>query len=130
MKAELQKQLTGWGVWLETVEITEVKISSNQLFQDRQAKFRNSVHLTAEEARQNTTSELTKQKNLNSIATQQKRMDSETDKMKFTKEQELNRENANKEYNEKVNNIEKEKIDLEKILEMRRIEKDNTIQNL
>jgi hypothetical protein len=31
---------TGWGVWLETVEITDVKISSGSLFKDMQCKFR------------------------------------------------------------------------------------------
>jgi hypothetical protein len=31
---------TGWGVWLETVEITDVKICSGTLFRDLQCKFR------------------------------------------------------------------------------------------
>jgi hypothetical protein len=34
MKADLQKQLTGWGIWLETVEITSVRICSKALFED------------------------------------------------------------------------------------------------
>lgn len=37
---ELKKQLTGWGIWIESVEITQVKISSQKLFQDLQAEFR------------------------------------------------------------------------------------------
>ena len=32
--------MTGWGVWLETVEITDVKICSSKLFKDLQCKFR------------------------------------------------------------------------------------------
>lgn len=28
MKVDLQKQLTGWGIWLETVELTSVRICS------------------------------------------------------------------------------------------------------
>ncbi len=32
MKKELQKPLKGWGIWLESVEITEVKISSKTIF--------------------------------------------------------------------------------------------------
>lgn len=40
MKEDLQKQLTGWGIWLETVEITEVKICSTSLFEDMQAEYK------------------------------------------------------------------------------------------
>jgi uncharacterized membrane protein YqiK len=34
MREDLQKQLTGWGVWLETVEINDVQICSRSLFED------------------------------------------------------------------------------------------------
>lgn len=34
MKNELNKILNGWGVWLESVEITDVKISSRKLFEN------------------------------------------------------------------------------------------------
>ena len=39
---------TGWGVWLETVEITDVKISSGSLFKDMQCKFREDNKKSAE----------------------------------------------------------------------------------
>jgi len=34
MKKDLQEQLTGWGIWLETVEIKNVRICSKALFED------------------------------------------------------------------------------------------------
>lgn len=34
MKTELNKILNGWGVWLESVEITEVKVLSKTLFEN------------------------------------------------------------------------------------------------
>lgn len=34
MKNEMNKILNGWGVWLESVEITEVKILSRTLFEN------------------------------------------------------------------------------------------------
>jgi flotillin len=37
MVNDLKDQFKGWGIWLETVEITEVKISSDRLFKDLQA---------------------------------------------------------------------------------------------
>jgi len=32
VKDEMQKLLTGWGIWLETCEIMDVKITSKSLF--------------------------------------------------------------------------------------------------
>ena len=34
MKNEMNKVVNGWGVWLESVEITDVKILSNNLFKN------------------------------------------------------------------------------------------------
>lgn len=48
IKNELKEQLKGWGVWLETVEITEVTISSSRLFKDLQAEFRQEAQLKAQ----------------------------------------------------------------------------------
>lgn len=48
MKRDLKDQFKGWGIWLETVEITEVKISSDRLFTDLQAEFRQDTRLKAE----------------------------------------------------------------------------------
>lgn len=38
----------GWGVWLETIEITGVKIVNGKLFKDLQTTFREQVHKEAE----------------------------------------------------------------------------------
>jgi len=51
MKEDIKTQVTGWGVWVETIEITEVKISSSNLFNNLQAEFRNKKHLIAEQCR-------------------------------------------------------------------------------
>ena len=62
MKKELMDQFKGWGVWLETVEITEVTISSNTLFKDLQAEFRQGAQLKAQKIELNSNEELTKVK--------------------------------------------------------------------
>jgi flotillin len=48
MRNDLKDQFKGWGIWLETVEITEVKILSDKLFKDLQAEFRQDAHLKAQ----------------------------------------------------------------------------------
>ena len=62
MKKELMDQFKGWGVWLETVEITEVTISSNKLFKDLQAEFRQEAQLKAQRIELNSNEEITKVK--------------------------------------------------------------------
>jgi uncharacterized membrane protein YqiK len=44
----MKNLVAGWGVWLETVEITDIKILSGSLFKDLQARFREQEKLKAE----------------------------------------------------------------------------------
>lgn len=48
MKTELNKILNGWGVWTESVEITEVKVLSKTLFENMQIEFREKQRVKAE----------------------------------------------------------------------------------
>lgn len=45
---DMKEVVKGWGVYLETVEITDVQISSNNLFKDLQADFREQKKKEAE----------------------------------------------------------------------------------
>jgi hypothetical protein len=40
VREEIQKLVIGWGIWLETIEILDVKIASSVLFQNLQTEFR------------------------------------------------------------------------------------------
>jgi hypothetical protein len=42
-----KKQLKGWGIWMETMEITEVQILSNSVSYDLQTEFRETQNLQA-----------------------------------------------------------------------------------
>ena len=53
MKKDLKDQFKGWGIWLESVEITQVKISSDRLFKDLQAEFRQETQLKAQKIEMN-----------------------------------------------------------------------------
>jgi len=48
LKTEMSEVVKGWGVWLETIEITDVKILSSSLFKDLQSKFREEQKKNAE----------------------------------------------------------------------------------
>lgn len=58
VKIEMQKICDGWGVYLESVEITEVLISSSSVFSDLQADYREKMHQKAEMIKMDIDSEL------------------------------------------------------------------------
>ena len=43
IKKEMFDVVKNWGVWLETIEITDVTIASGSLFKDLQAEFRENI---------------------------------------------------------------------------------------
>ncbi|KAG1659276.1 hypothetical protein FOA52_008205 [Chlamydomonas sp. UWO 241] len=48
VKHDMGSIVTGWGVWLETVEVTEVTVCSRSLFEDLQVEFRQQSRQAAE----------------------------------------------------------------------------------
>jgi len=48
IRKEMGNLVKGWGVWLETVEITDVKILSGSLFRNLQTEFRETNRKEAE----------------------------------------------------------------------------------
>ena len=59
IRSEMFEVVKGWGVWLETVEITGVTISSQSLFKDMQTNYRESVRQEAETFKMKFRDELT-----------------------------------------------------------------------
>lgn len=53
MRKELNQMLNGWGVWVESVEITEVRILSKTLFENMQIEFRENQRNKAEMTKMN-----------------------------------------------------------------------------
>eukprot|EP01084_Bolivina_argentea_P064112 116956_1 len=89
---EMQVILSGWGIWLETVEITEVKILSNSLFNDLQQPFRSSTRQMAEKIRIDTDHDLQEKRVLTDFKLNKLRNEKNTEthieksKMRLTQE--------------------------------------------
>lgn len=83
MKTDLQKQLGGWGVWLETVEITEVKICSRNLFEDMQAEYRQETHLKAEQIRLETNNKVEQNRISSEFQLNKSKIDTETKRIQY-----------------------------------------------
>jgi len=79
-------------MWIETVEITDVRISSNELFKNLQAEFRQKTRLEAEQIQMATDKELNDRKRANDVATQEAREKAETRKYEIQQQQSLNRD--------------------------------------
>lgn len=58
IKKEMMEVVKGWGIWLETIEITDVLICSSQLFADLQIENRELSRLEAQKIKLETWSKL------------------------------------------------------------------------
>ena len=59
MQKDMFNVVKGWGVWVETFEVTEVQISSATLFKDLQTKYREEIRQQSEICKMKFSSELT-----------------------------------------------------------------------
>lgn len=48
IRKEMQQEVAGWGVWIETVELEDITIMDNALFKNMQAHFREETNQTAQ----------------------------------------------------------------------------------
>mmetsp|Transcript_60206 Transcript_60206/g.123680 ORF Transcript_60206/g.123680 Transcript_60206/m.123680 type:complete len:417 (+) Transcript_60206:247-1497(+) len=53
-KNTMMKLVQGWGVWLETIEVTDVRIQSQSLFSNMQSEYREQIRSKAEQLRMTT----------------------------------------------------------------------------
>lgn len=60
IRTEMFEVVSGWGVWLETIEITDVQIKSSALFKDLQAPYRENIKQTAQVYKMEIDAELNK----------------------------------------------------------------------
>lgn len=121
MRDELQRQFTGWGVWLESVDLKDVKISSNTLFEDLQAPFRLDTHLKAEDIRLKTSEKMTEARLESEFIVNQATQDNSTQVMKTKNVEELTRQNNNGEFKEKLLEFDKRRIQAEKDLTLSKL---------
>jgi len=75
----------GWGVWLETVEITDVVIASGTLFKDMQAEYREGMKKESELYKMVIQGEIDEQKTKDELIMQKKRNDAKIERNVYTK---------------------------------------------
>ena len=80
IKKEMNEIVNGWGIWLESVEITDVKILSSTLFKDLQMEFRKEQQQKAEYIKMETEKDLKEIRLKTEIEYTKKEAENETNK--------------------------------------------------
>jgi len=91
MSKDLAPTLKGWGMWLERIDIKDVKICSHKLFEDVQAKFRLEQRKDAEIKSITAANVLTVERLKRSLATMKRTVQQEKTEAKSQIHQELER---------------------------------------
>jgi len=89
LKKEMWEVVKGWGVWVETIEITDVKILSSSLFKDLQSKFREEQKQKAEMEKLVINEQIECEKLKSELAMNEKRTSSDITKKIFTAKNDL-----------------------------------------
>jgi hypothetical protein len=89
IRKEMQTIVSGWGVWLESVEITDVKILSKSLFENLQIEFREEQRSRAEVIKMKTQSDLESRKIDQAIEQNRRMKEAETKKRMLSAQEDL-----------------------------------------
>lgn len=106
MRNDLKDQFKGWGIWLESVEITEVTISSDRLFKDLQAEFRQEARLKAEKIELESNEKINTMKQESEMKMSQASELNETKKQNTRNTERIKRDQQQAEYDNQKNELE------------------------
>merc|ERR1719356_1775145 len=110
----MQEILSGWGIWLETVEITEVKILSNSLFNNLQQPFRSETRQIAEKIRIDTENDLQEKRVMTQFKLNKIRNEKDTEIAIERSRQKLKQEEAEQKILDQREEIKRRNIEMKK----------------
>jgi len=91
-KEDMVTVAQGWGIWIETVEITDVRISSSELFNNMQCKFKQENRLAAQHIRLQTEKEINDKRALMNLETAKKKAETDAARDVYQSQQRLKAE--------------------------------------
>lgn len=112
----------GWGVWLETVEITDVTILSKALFEDLQTPFRQDTHRIAEKIRIDTEQEIQQQRLLVNLELAKRGADTKSQQAIYEAQKQLEKDQEEEKLFFEQQRIQKARLEQEKELALLRVE--------
>mmetsp|Transcript_28906 Transcript_28906/g.54214 ORF Transcript_28906/g.54214 Transcript_28906/m.54214 type:complete len:411 (+) Transcript_28906:73-1305(+) len=127
VKAKLMEQVQGWGVWVEAIEIADVRICSTKLFEDLQASHRQQVRLQAEEARLATERHLQERKLQDAVKLSKAQAEADAEQRLAAARQRLRAEQEEAELFAVQAEAAKARLRMEEEIELARIAKENRV---
>uniref|UniRef100_A0A0G4G007 Band 7 domain-containing protein n=1 Tax=Chromera velia CCMP2878 TaxID=1169474 RepID=A0A0G4G007_9ALVE len=128
VREQMMATLPGWGVWLETVEITDVRISSKALFEDLQAEFRAEQRLKAERVRLGTERKLQEEQLAADLEAAKRKAEAETQKAVTQAEQKYVRQEKESKSLELTQKILLERLEREKAYALAELQKEKEVE--
>lgn len=128
LKKSIMDAVAGWGVWVETVELTDIVISSKALFEDLQAEFRSSTHLNAEKTKLRTEQTVTEGRLAKDLAIAESRADTAARRKLYESQAAMRGQEEEAKLFEKQAALDEQKLEQEKKMRLRRIEIDRELQ--
>jgi len=113
VKEEMQKIITGWGIWLETCEVVDVKIASRSLFTNLQTEFREKSRQDAEKIQGEINNKIRQDELARETEYSKIRQETQTRELLFASEQKL--KVAKQEADNYAKNLELEKARTESL---------------
>lgn len=124
----MMQQIKGWGVWVEAVEIADVRICSNSLFQDLQAEYRHRIRRTAEEARLETERGIKESALAHEVRMAKAQAEAETEKRLAAAQQRLRAEREEAELFAAQAEAARARLKMEEEIELARIAKEAQVR--
>lgn len=129
VRKEMNNVVNGWGVWLETVEITDVKILSSSLFSNLQTEFREEQRQKAEFIRMRTENDLEEKRIIQQLDMSKKTASNQTQKSIYKLNQEFKVKEEQQLIYKKDQEIQKQRVDSELQIKLFKLSKDNEYQD-
>lgn len=111
IKKEMNEIVNGWGIWLESVEITDVKILSSTLFGDLQMEFRKEQQQKAEYIKMETERDLKERRLKTEIEYTKKEAENESQKTIYKSSEDLKIAREKQRVFEEQQKIERKKVE-------------------
>lgn len=127
IRQEMQVIVNGWGVWLESVEITDVRILSSSLFQNLQTEFREEQRQKAEIIKINTDAQLEQRRMQRQQEKEYQQVENKSRQQIFAANEALKVQQEKQRVLEKEHEVEVLRIDADKSLKKHKQTADNEV---
>eukprot|EP00997_Jenningsia_sp_PLL12_P003697 NODE_1707_length_1087_cov_176.189788_g1392_i0.p1 GENE.NODE_1707_length_1087_cov_176.189788_g1392_i0~~NODE_1707_length_1087_cov_176.189788_g1392_i0.p1 ORF type:complete len:280 (-),score=95.51 NODE_1707_length_1087_cov_176.189788_g1392_i0:248-961(-) len=128
VKQEMQSIIQGWGMWLETVEITDIMVKSQSMFDDLQTEYRQTIRIAAEERRMDAQREISLAQTKRDTAVGSRRSEAEAARQKMNLRSKLTLQQERAKADEERHETLLSQLELERKLDMKGVSNEAEVE--